>query len=110
MMQDKIIQYLENNKKISINEFLSKITIPVLLVVSEKNAKQISQQSQVSTYSLLSKTSEKVAQKFFEKIDTDYPGLKSIDIRLLILPLGNYEQLVESFEQNILGGPSSGSI
>lgn len=100
---NKIIEYLGRNKQISVDDFLKNITIPVLLVVSDAGTSEISTMDYKLTESLLIKSAIDADVMFFKKLSEEFPGLQSIDIRVIVLPLGNYKNLVEHFENMVMG-------
>jgi hypothetical protein len=99
----KIIDYLNMNQQISIDDFLQKISIPVLLVISEEEVKTISGMTKDEVKKALHESASKADDTFFKKLTKEYQNLKNIDIRVIVLPLGNYEDLVKEFENMILG-------
>jgi hypothetical protein len=100
---DKINEYLEKNIQISVDEFLEKITIPVLLVISETKISEISKMTDLEIKKVLTESMSKADTSFVDNLTNNYSELKAIDIRVIVLPLGNYESLVEYFEGMIMG-------
>ena len=103
----KIEKFLDS---VGRDDFLKKIIIPVLLVISTKELKDLGKMTREEVHSALEEVSKKTSQDFFAKLSSEIPGLEEINIRLFVLPLGNYTELVSEFEKKIVGVVQSGTI
>jgi hypothetical protein len=84
-----------------VDQFLKEIVIPVLVVIPANKVRDIYGKSREEIHKELESLSTKVSEQFFNKLSSKYPTLNNIHIKLFILPLGNFEDLVNSFEKKI---------
>lgn len=94
----------------TIDDFLKKITIPVLLVLPKKEIEDLSNKSRDDVHRIVKDFCSATSSNFFDSLNKKHPNLKEIDIKLIVLPLGNFKTLLEGFEKKIIGIADSGKI